>query len=147
GPCKPTDKEFARTLFLVRCNKVAKALEWLKLNYDNYIDLNKSYDNLNSYSENVPPVIVDYHDGYMNKAPEATAVNDLEMNEGTIDGPCPFTIHGLTRDVYVNLLDDNYQLIRAKAIHQFRKSKVLGVGQQQNSQSLYHNPQLYPQIF
>ncbi|KZT06573.1 uncharacterized protein LAESUDRAFT_619852, partial [Laetiporus sulphureus 93-53] len=100
SPCKPTDKEFARTQFLVRRNKVVEVLEWLKLNHEDYVDLNISYDNLNSYSENVPPVIIDYHDGHMNKAPEATAINDLEMDEGTIDGPCSFTVHGLTGDVY-----------------------------------------------
>ncbi|KZT10427.1 uncharacterized protein LAESUDRAFT_644583, partial [Laetiporus sulphureus 93-53] len=147
GSCKPIGKEFARTPFLVRRNKVTKALEWLKLNHEDYMNLNISYENLNAYSENVPPVIIDYHDGYMNKAPEATAVNNVNLDKGIVKGSCPFTVHRLTGDAYVNLLADDYQSIRAKAIHQFKKSKILGVGQEQNPQSLYHNSQLYPQMF
>ncbi|KZT04722.1 uncharacterized protein LAESUDRAFT_657345, partial [Laetiporus sulphureus 93-53] len=108
GPCNSMGKEFARTPFLVRRNKVAEALEWLKLNHKDYMDLNISYENLNTYSENVPPVIIDYHDGYMNKAPEATVINDVDPDEGIMKGPCPFIIHGLIRDAYVNLLADDY---------------------------------------
>ena len=33
GPTAPTPKEYKRTPFLVRRNKVAAALEWLKLNH------------------------------------------------------------------------------------------------------------------
>jgi len=32
GPCKPTKSDFERIPLLVRCKKVATALEWLKLN-------------------------------------------------------------------------------------------------------------------
>ena len=39
GPCRPTKAEFERTPLLVKCNKVANALEWLKLNHVDYFDL------------------------------------------------------------------------------------------------------------
>jgi len=61
GPTRPTEKEFKRTPLLVHRNKVAMALEWLKLNHIDYTDLNISYDNLNAYPEHEPPVQVDYH--------------------------------------------------------------------------------------
>ncbi|KAH7906545.1 hypothetical protein BJ138DRAFT_1016023, partial [Hygrophoropsis aurantiaca] len=62
-PCQPTQDDFKRTPMLVRRNKVARALEWLKLNHANYSDLQISYENLKMYSEDMPPVVVDYrHD-------------------------------------------------------------------------------------
>ena len=42
GPCKPTSKDLERTPLLVCCNKVAMALDWLKLNHCDYYDLDIS---------------------------------------------------------------------------------------------------------
>jgi len=39
---------------------VGKALEWLKLNYRDYADLEISYKNLESYPEDSPPVVINY---------------------------------------------------------------------------------------
>ena len=39
GPCKPTKSDFERIPLLVRHKKVAAALEWLKLNHQDYFDL------------------------------------------------------------------------------------------------------------
>ena len=44
----------------MRRNKVAAALEWLKLNHIDYADLNISDENLTAYSENKTPIIVNY---------------------------------------------------------------------------------------
>src|SRR6266446_9139072 len=38
GPCKPTKSDFERIPLLVRHKKVAAALEWLKLNHQDYFD-------------------------------------------------------------------------------------------------------------
>ncbi|KAI0073309.1 hypothetical protein K474DRAFT_1603555 [Panus rudis PR-1116 ss-1] len=58
GPSKPNPEDFKRTPFLVRRNKVAEALNWLKLNHIDYADLEISQENLNAYSEDTPPVEV-----------------------------------------------------------------------------------------
>ena len=42
GPCKPTPDELQRTPLLVRLNKVRNASEWLKLNHQDYKDLDIS---------------------------------------------------------------------------------------------------------
>ena len=52
GPNVPTEKDYRHTPMLVRRNKVAAALEWLKLNHCDYYDLDISYDNLAEYREN-----------------------------------------------------------------------------------------------
>ncbi|RDX45514.1 hypothetical protein OH76DRAFT_1357752 [Lentinus brumalis] len=81
GPNVPTQKEFQRTPLLVRRNKVAMALEWLKLNHADYADLEILYKNLSEY----PPLVVVNFTQSMgsNKDPESTAVNDDEEDEGT----------------------------------------------------------------
>ena len=77
GPTPPTPEDFKRTPFLARKNKVAKALEWLKLNHIDYLDIDISYDNLNQYDEHKPPVYIHYEKSKKDetKVAEATAVN------------------------------------------------------------------------
>ncbi|KAH9836671.1 uncharacterized protein C8Q71DRAFT_796862 [Rhodofomes roseus] len=94
GPTKPLAKEHHCTPLLVRCNKVANALEWLKLNHIDSADLTISYKNLNMYSEDSPPVIADYHPGDGGKDEEAKAANDTDDNEGTTEGPCHLLLMG-----------------------------------------------------
>ena len=60
GPCKPTPDELQRTPLLVRLNKVRNALEWLKLNHQDYKDLDISDTNLATYKDNDVPVGYDY---------------------------------------------------------------------------------------
>lgn len=81
---------------LVRRRKVTEALEWLKLNHIGYHTTEISCDNLAKYPEEGPPVVVSYRHGDGEKDPEATAVNDNEVEDGTVEGPCPFAVHGLT---------------------------------------------------
>ena len=98
GPNVPTEKDYKRTLMLVKRNKVAIALEWPKLNHVNYADLHISYHNLNSYPEDESPVIVNFTKAAgSNQDAESTVVNNLEKDEGTEEGKCPFIAHGLTR--------------------------------------------------
>ena len=98
GPCQPTEDDFRRIPLLVHQNKVAKALEWLKLNHRDYADLEISHKNLESYPEDSPPVVINYRHSATNKIPEATSVHDLELEHDTEEGMCPFTVHTLTSE-------------------------------------------------
>ncbi|KAF9471124.1 hypothetical protein BDN70DRAFT_820430, partial [Pholiota conissans] len=60
GSARPTDDEIKRTPMLVRRNKVANALEWLKLNHVDYADLEISKENLESYPQSGVPVFIDF---------------------------------------------------------------------------------------
>jgi hypothetical protein len=98
GPCKPSGKEFERTPLLVRRKNVADALEWLKLNHADYADLDISYDELNRYPEDAPPVSIHFQISLTNKVEEGTSVFDDAPDDGVEDGDCPFIVHGLTGD-------------------------------------------------
>ncbi|KAJ6549431.1 hypothetical protein DFH09DRAFT_855976, partial [Mycena vulgaris] len=103
GPVQPTFEDFKRTPMLVRRNRVADALEWLRLNHTDYRDLIISEENLQSYDLAGVPVVVDYKrteaaDG--NKIPTELSVHDLQDEEGTETGLCPFTVHGLSGAEY-----------------------------------------------
>ena len=144
GPCKPTPKDFERTPLLVRRNKVGNALEWLKLNHCDYYDLEISQRNLDSYPEGGPPVIVEYLSSIHNKALEATSVYDNEEEAGTSSGPCPFAVHGITGEEYST---KTLKALKAIAVgHLMKDGKILAVGHARQPESLYNNPQLYPQM-
>ena len=134
---------------LVRRNKVAAALEWLKLNHIDYVDLNISYENLAAYPENEPPVIVNYTQTTgSNQDAESTAVNNLDEDEGTEKGDCPFIVDGLTGKTLEHLGKIRPYEITARAVEHFKSGgKVLGIGQSKEPESLYNNPKLYPQMF
>jgi hypothetical protein len=55
---------------------------------------------LASYPEEGPPVVVDYHKLTSNMNPESTSVYDIEVEDGTTEGPCPFIVHGLTGEEF-----------------------------------------------
>lgn len=147
GPCQPTKDDFRRIPLLVRRNKVAKALEWLKLNHIDYEDLTISYKNLDEYPEDMPPIAVDFHetDGSTNKNPEATAVNDNDVEDGVEAGDCPFTVHGLNGE---ELSSMSLKALTAVALqHLTNNGKTLAIGHAPEPESIYQNPQLYPQMF
>jgi Helitron helicase-like domain at N-terminus/PIF1-like helicase len=144
GPCKPTEKDFQRTPLLVRRNKVKMALEWLKLNNCEYEDLEISHENLKQYPDNDIPVIVDYRHSDMNKEPEATAVNDMNEEEGTEQGMCSFVVHGLTGDEYSRLSVQALKTIALK--HLAGNKNVLAIGHASTPESIYDNPQLFPKM-
>ena len=144
GPCKPTKSDFERIPLLVRHNKVGAALEWLKLNHMDYLDLEISYKNLQRYPEDVPPVVVDYKQSFENKDPENTAVNDMEDETGVQFGSCPFVVHGVTGEEYSN---KSLKALKAIALkHLNDGGKVLAIGHAEHPESIYNNPQLYPQM-
>jgi hypothetical protein len=144
GPCLPTKSDFERTPLLVRRNKVKLALDWLKLNHCDYYDLEISKRNLDEYPENDIPVVVDYYHSDTNKNPESTAVNDNEEEEGIENGKCPFVVHGLTGEEYSTKTVKTLKAIALK--HLTDNNKILAIGHALKPESIYHNPQLFPQM-
>lgn len=147
GPSNPTPEELRRVPLLVSRNKVARALEWLKLNHADYQDLTISYENLKTYPENEPPVFVKTQiwDGKSNKDPEATAVYDNEDEDGVEEGDCPFVVQGLTGEQLGSM---NAKGLAAAALKHLKEgNKVLAVGHAPEPESMYKNPQLYPKMF
>lgn len=148
GTCKPTDADFERTPMLVRRNKIANALEWLKLNHCDYADLEISKENLDSYPLNGVPVTVEYtelDEQATNQVPGTLSSHDELQDEGTDSGPCPFSVHGMTGADYAGI---SMNAIKVKALkHLADKGKTLKVGHDDVPQSMYNNPQAYPQMF
>ena len=145
GPRKPTAEDFARTPFLVRRNVVIAALEWLRLNHSDYADIQISHKNVMQYEESVPPVSVEYREGVFNKVAEGTSVFDQEEEDGTVEGDCAFTVHGLTGE---NLNTMTPTVLKAIALRHLNSGgKMLAIGHSENLQSMWNNPQLYPQMF
>ncbi|KAF8573727.1 hypothetical protein K439DRAFT_1649939 [Ramaria rubella] len=127
GPTKPTKKELRRIPLLVRSNKVHEALTWLKCNHKDYFDLDISIHNLNSYKDNEIPVTIEYHEPHFNKHAQSTSIHDLEVEEGTPEGDCPFMVHGLTGDELP--IHDSKNLIAIAMEHLQNEGSMLGVGQ------------------
>ncbi|KAI0337024.1 hypothetical protein BDW22DRAFT_1340607, partial [Trametopsis cervina] len=148
GPAPPTPTEYKRTPLLVRRDKVWDALQWLRLNHSDYADIELSQSNLSEYSEDEPPVIVDYHPASGMTDSESTAVNNHSNEEATDDGQSSFVVHGLTGDQLSAMWKDDPQSIRLKAMKYFAQGgKSLGIGKSDQLESLWNNPQLYPSMF
>jgi hypothetical protein len=80
-----------------------------------------------------------------NKIPSKMSKHDMEEEEGTKDGLCPFTVHGLTSSEYSKM---SIQTLKLKALqHLENQRKTLKVGHDETLQSTYDNPQIYPQMF
>ena len=125
GPCKPTTADFQRTPLLVRRLKVSKALLWLKLNHVDCYDCEISEENLASYPEEGPPVVVDYHPSSSNKIPESTSLHDMQEEDGTTEGSCPFIVHGLTGEEFST---KTMKTIKAIALrHLTSEGKILAI--------------------
>lgn len=147
GPSPPTEADLGRTPMLVRRNKVANALRWLKLNHSDYADLSIDYTALQSYPECGIPVNIVYRtveDG-SNAVVAATSMHETDDSDevGAATGDCPFKVNGL---VGGDLEDMSLTARRAAAVHHLRTGgHVLSVGRSESAESMYDNPQLYPQ--
>jgi hypothetical protein len=145
GPCKPSEEDIRRTPLLVRWKEVADALEWLKLNHKDYADLTISYDELNRYPEHMPPVTIEYKQPSSNKIPEATSLFDSATDDGVQNGDCPFVVHGITGEQLTTKTVAAHKGIALQ--HWNNKGPALSVSHASETQSIYNNPGLYPQIF
>ncbi|KAF5343722.1 hypothetical protein D9758_016521 [Tetrapyrgos nigripes] len=148
GPAKPTKTELQRIPLLVRRNKVANALTWLKLNHKDYQDLNISKENLSTYPEYGIPIEIQYMKSETEelvKDPLTMSVHDADETEGTDSGPCPFVVHGLSGQEYA---DSDVNKLKAFALyHLHTGGKTLGIGSGPTPQSIYNNPSLFPSMF
>ena len=145
GPCAPTQDNFKRTPLLVCRKKVMEALEWLELNHMDYSDLELSYRNIEEYLEDVPPVVIDYHHKQTNKNLEATSVHDMDEEDGTREGLCSLTVHGITGEEYANATPEALKAIALD--HLDNMGKIMAIGHNSNPESIWRNPLLYPQMF
>ena len=145
GPSKPTPEDFARTPFLVRRNAVINALEWLKLNHVDYTDIEISKENMAQYDESMPPVSIEYRPAETNKVPEGTSVFDCEEEDGTMEGDCAFTVHGLTGETLQTMAPNALKALALRYLNS--NGKMLAVGHSNTLQSMWNNTQLYPQMF
>jgi len=72
-------------------------------------------------------------------------VFDADIEDGTEEGDCSFTVHGLTGE---NLDTMTTAVIKVQALqHLNNQGKFLLVGQSQKLESIWNNPKLYPQMF
>ena len=141
SPAKPTEKDFARTPFLVRRNAVITALEWLRLNHSDYADIEISHENA---GEDMPPVSVEYQPKSTNKVPEGTSRFDQEEEDGTVEGDCAFAVHGLTGEICNSMTPSALEAMALR--HLNSGGKMLAVGHSDKFESMWNNPQLYPQM-
>ncbi|KAF9020384.1 hypothetical protein BDZ89DRAFT_958425, partial [Hymenopellis radicata] len=99
GPKKPDAEHFRKLPLVVRPSVVRNALNWLRLNHSEYMDLGPpSEENLKTYPTDMPPISLHYKEGvadtnitidpsvHENKDDQGI---DIEENE------CAFIIHGL----------------------------------------------------
>lgn len=144
----PSDDDLRRTPVLVRRDKVRAALEWLKLNHIDYADLTIDYTALDTYElESVPIGVLKkqaiLQDG--NVLAAAKSVFDNTYEEGTSDGMCPFTVSGLTAERHSQMTTSQRKV--AALLYLKNGGSSLAVGHEQNPQSIWNNPKLYPQMF
>lgn len=114
------------------------------MNHIDYRDLTISQSNLDSYPEDQQPFIIEYHQSTTNKHPGTISVDDNELEEGTMEGDCPFVVHGLLEEQYP--IHDRKEMISKAIAHMEGKGKALGIGHSANPSSIFNNPQLYPQM-
>ena len=72
----------------------------------------------------------------------------MNEDDGTEKGDCLFIVHGLTGKTLEHLGKIRPYEITARAVEHFKSDgNVLDIGQSKESESLYNNPKLYPQMF
>ncbi|KDQ53988.1 hypothetical protein JAAARDRAFT_109616, partial [Jaapia argillacea MUCL 33604] len=145
GPHKPTEDDLRRIPLLVIRNKVINALEWLKLNHTDYADLQISHENMRQYSDDQLPVPIQYKTLENNVDSESTSTHDLEEEEGFDQGDCSFAVHSVSGEEYAGM---SVNALKATGLqHLQNNGSVLAIARDNEMQSIYNNPQLYPQMF
>ena len=145
GSCTPNKDDFKwLQLLLVQRDRVTKALEWLKLNHIDYTDLEISYKNLTDYSEDTPPVAIQYLSMKSNKLPDVSQFDDT-TEDGVETGDVPFVVHGLTGE---QLNTKSTKELKGSALkHWNAGGKALMIGREGSLKSIHNDLHLYSQIF
>lgn len=147
GPCEPQPMDLRRSPFFVRNRKIYDALQWLKLNHDDYSDLDMTVTEatLKKYPIEGIPIAMEYEISDSNKISEATGLDDKDDEDGTVAGPCPFRVHGLTETRFRNM---GHKEMKLEAMQYLKEGgKMLGIEHCEEMESIYNNPQLYPKMF
>lgn len=144
----PTDGDLKRTPVLVRRDKVRSALEWLKLNHRDYADLTIDYETLGTYDLESVPIglirkITQDTEGNVFAAEKSVFDNEVEL--GTADGRCPFSVTGLTAERHGTMTTSQRKV--AGLMNLKNGGQSLAVGHDPIPQSIWNNPGLYPQMF
>ena len=89
------------------------------------------------YLEEGPPLGVDYHPSSSNKNPESTSVRDMEEEDGTTEGFCPFIVHSLTSQEFST---KTIKTIKAIAFrHLTSEEKILAIEHAKTPELIYGN--------
>ncbi|KAF9051700.1 hypothetical protein BJ165DRAFT_1341134, partial [Panaeolus papilionaceus] len=149
GHKPPSDEDLGRTPVLVRRHRVQMALEWLKLNNAQYIDLEIDYETLNTYPLFGVPVEVVYKKTSVEEGNVLQSMKsqfDTNDERGTDKGPCPFTVHGLTADDHTRMSTLQRKTAGLKHLKQGRS--LLAVGHSEDPESIFGDVDLlYPRMF
>jgi hypothetical protein len=143
GSVSPTMSEFKRTPLLVRQSHVLKALTWLKLNHKDYVDVQFSDENLNSYNDEEMPIGFFFQPSSDSLPVESLSVFDCPDNSSDDDGgPCPLSVCGIT-ETDLTAMSHNDMVL--KALQHLREGgNILSIGQRETPESIYNNPSLFP---
>ncbi|KAI9063189.1 hypothetical protein FKP32DRAFT_1572551, partial [Trametes sanguinea] len=147
GIVKPTNEDYKRTPFIIRHRVVLDALAWLKRNHCLYRDVDISVENLAQYEDGSPPVYVIFRKVEAGTEGENnTAVYEHEdVREAVTADHCPFMVHALTAPELGKM---SYTERLAYAVRYFDSGgRALGLGHEQEPQSIYHNVDLYPGMY
>jgi hypothetical protein len=120
---------------------VIAALEWLRLNYADYADIQILPKNAMQYAEGMPPVSVEYKESSTNKVSEGTSVFDREKEDGTVEGDCAFTVHGLTGKNFNTMTLSVLKVVALR--HLNSGGNMLAIGHSDKFELMWNNPQLY----
>ena len=146
GPSPPTDDVLKKTPVLFRLNKVKTALEWLVKNHCDYADVNISEENLASHESIPVNVLYRTTDGLTSKEPTSTAVYDNAEPDGEDTDDCPFTVSGVTDEIFEGNLEDT-TAAKLAALHYLRTGQaILGIGNG-DPVSLFQHPDKIAAIF
>ena len=97
------------------------------------------------YPEDGPPCAVEYKPFSSNKTLEGTSLHDMDDEDGTAEGDCAYTVHGLTGKKLDTMTTNRLKALALQ--HLNSEGKFLVVGHSNKAESSWDNPQLYPKMF
>ena len=143
--------DMKKTPCLIRRNKVAEALRWLKLNHIIYMALEVSLENQKTYKNtDIPVKIVSLQNkSLMNRDKEITAVydGDTEDSMPIIDtDTCEFSIHELTNIVGEDIENQDMEKLKNMLVL-IKGQKALSISQRKKLLNVIKNPDVMPMAY